>query len=198
MHFFTTKMHLVKNLLANVVGPTGCPRRQKPWVSLTGIASAVVSVGWGVVENVASVLAIDRPSSGLGGGDERKWGHAIAGGEDPYFCHVYEAAEGCAIGFECVAEEFEIGEVDTGVEMLSTQDRRWVMPPYSSLLGSPNASHSAACSRSKVSISSRRRATMKEAKSCESGQPCVTPSSMRSWLRRTICDVQCLLCYRRV
>ncbi len=27
--------------------------------------SAVVSVGWGVVKNVAIVLAIDRPSSGL-------------------------------------------------------------------------------------------------------------------------------------
>ncbi len=34
-------------------------------MSATGIAGAVVSVGWGVVENVAIVLAIDRPSSGL-------------------------------------------------------------------------------------------------------------------------------------
>jgi hypothetical protein len=33
-------------------------------VSSTGIAGAVVSVGWGVVENVAIVLAIDKPSSG--------------------------------------------------------------------------------------------------------------------------------------
>ena len=65
MHFFTTDMHLVKKSLANVADPTGCPRRQNPWVSSTGIASAVVSVGWGVVENVAIVLAIDRPSSGL-------------------------------------------------------------------------------------------------------------------------------------
>ncbi len=65
MHFFTIDMHLVKNLLANVVDPTGCPRRLNPWVSSTGIAGAVVSVGWGVVENVAIVLAIDRPSLGL-------------------------------------------------------------------------------------------------------------------------------------
>ena len=34
-------------------------------MSSTGIAGAVVSVGWGVVENVAIVLAIDKPSSGL-------------------------------------------------------------------------------------------------------------------------------------
>jgi hypothetical protein len=64
MHFFTTEMHLVKNSLANVAEPTWCRRRQNPWVSSTGIAGAVVSVGWGVVENVAIVLAIDRPSSG--------------------------------------------------------------------------------------------------------------------------------------
>ena len=63
MHFFTTEVYLVKNLLANVAEPTGCLRRRNPWVSLTGIAGAVVSVGWGVVENVATVLAIDRPSS---------------------------------------------------------------------------------------------------------------------------------------
>ena len=65
MHYFTTEMHFVKNLLANVAEPTGCPRRRKPWVSLTEIAGAVVSVGWGVVKNVAIVLAIDKPSSGL-------------------------------------------------------------------------------------------------------------------------------------
>ncbi len=65
MHFFKTDMHLVKNSLANVADPTGCPRRRNPWVSSTGIAGAVVSVGWGVVENVAIVLAIDRPSLGL-------------------------------------------------------------------------------------------------------------------------------------
>ncbi len=34
-------------------------------MSLTGIAGAVVSVGWGVVNNVAILLAIDRPNSGL-------------------------------------------------------------------------------------------------------------------------------------
>ncbi len=64
-HFFTTEMHLVKNSLANAAEPTGCPRRWNPWVSLTGIAGTVVSVGWGVVENVAIVLAIDWPSLGL-------------------------------------------------------------------------------------------------------------------------------------
>ncbi len=65
MHFFMTEMHLVKNSLANVAEPTRCPRRQNPLVSSTGIAGAVVSVGWGVVKNVAIVLAIDRPSLGL-------------------------------------------------------------------------------------------------------------------------------------
>ncbi len=66
MHFFvTTEMHLVKNLLANVAELTGCPRRRNPWVSSTGSAGAVVSVGWGVVKNVAIVLAIDRSSLGL-------------------------------------------------------------------------------------------------------------------------------------
>ncbi len=65
MHFFTTEIYLVKNLLANVAEPRGCPRRRNPGVSSTGIAGAVVSVGWEVVENVAIVLAIDRPSSGL-------------------------------------------------------------------------------------------------------------------------------------
>ncbi len=58
-------MNFVENLLANVAEPTGCLRRRKPWVSSTGIAGLVVSVGWGVVENVAIVLAIDRPSLGL-------------------------------------------------------------------------------------------------------------------------------------
>ncbi len=67
MHFFMTEMHVVKNLLANVGEPTRCPRRRKLWVSLTGMASAVVSVGWGVVKNVAIMLAIDRPSLGLEG-----------------------------------------------------------------------------------------------------------------------------------
>ena len=55
------------------------------------------------------------------------------------------------------------------------------MPPYLSSLGLPDASCSAARVRSKALIGSRRHATMKEAKSGESGQPCVTPSSMRSW-----------------
>jgi hypothetical protein len=55
------------------------------------------------------------------------------------------------------------------------------MPPYPSLPGSPNASCSAARVQSKALIGSRRHATIKEAKSGESGQPCVTPSSMRSW-----------------
>jgi hypothetical protein len=54
----------------------------------------------------------------IGGGDERQWGRAIAGGDDPCFCRVYEAAEGWAIGFECVAEEFKIGEVDTGRDVV--------------------------------------------------------------------------------
>ncbi len=63
--FFTTKMHLVKNSLANVAELEGCPRRRNPWVSSTGIAGAVMSVGWGVVKNVAILLAIDRPSLGL-------------------------------------------------------------------------------------------------------------------------------------
>ncbi len=55
------------------------------------------------------------------------------------------------------------------------------MPPYLSSLGLPDASCLAAQVRSKGSIGFRRRATTKEAKSGESGQPCVTPSSMRSW-----------------
>jgi hypothetical protein len=46
----------------------------------------------------------------------------FAGDEDPYFCRVYEAAKGCTIGFECVAEEIEIGEVDTGRDVF---DIRW-------------------------------------------------------------------------
>ncbi len=65
MHFFMVEMHLVKNSLANVAESMGCPRRRNPWVSLTGIAGAVVSVGWGVVKNVVIVLAIDWPSLGL-------------------------------------------------------------------------------------------------------------------------------------
>ncbi len=55
------------------------------------------------------------------------------------------------------------------------------MPPYPSSSGLPDASCSVAQARSKALIGSRRRATTKEAKSGESGQPCVTPSSMRSW-----------------
>jgi hypothetical protein len=46
------------------------------------------------------VLAIDRPSSGLD-------------------CRVYKAAKGCAVGSECVAEEFKIGEVDTGRDVVN-------------------------------------------------------------------------------
>ncbi len=55
------------------------------------------------------------------------------------------------------------------------------MPLYPSLPGLPAVSCSVAWARSKASIGSRRHAIMKEAKSGESGQPCVTPSSMRSW-----------------
>ncbi len=54
------------------------------------------------------------------------------------------------------------------------------MPPYLSLPGLPDASHLAAWARSKASIGSRRHATTKVVKSGESGQPCVTPSFMRS------------------
>ncbi len=55
------------------------------------------------------------------------------------------------------------------------------MPPYPSSPGSLDASCSAAREWCKATIGSRRHATTKEAKSGESGQPCVTPSSMRSW-----------------
>jgi hypothetical protein len=34
------------------------------------------------------------------------------------FCCVDKAAEGCAIGFECVAEEFKIRELDTGGDVV--------------------------------------------------------------------------------
>ncbi len=61
------------------------------------------------------------------------------------------------------------------------------MPPYPSLPGLPNATRSAAWAWSKASIGSRKCATMKEAKSGKSGQPCVTPSSMRSW-RQVLLD----------
>lgn len=45
---------------------TGWLRRQKPWVSLTGIGGKVVSVGWGVGEKkVAMEEVIDCPKSGL-------------------------------------------------------------------------------------------------------------------------------------
>jgi hypothetical protein len=53
------------------------------------------------------------------------------------------------------------------------------MPPYLSSPRLSNASCLAARVGSKASIGSRRHATTKEAKSGESGQPCVTPSSMR-------------------
>ncbi len=112
MHFFTTEMHLVKNWLANVAEPTGFPRRRNPWVSSTGMAGAVVSAGWGVVKNVAFVLAIDRPSSGLEA-------EMRGTGDVPLQeVRIYKAAKGCAVGFECVAEEFKIGEVDTGRDVV--------------------------------------------------------------------------------
>ncbi len=59
------------------------------------------------------MLAIDRLSLGLeaemrGSGDV-----PLQEVRTLFFCHVYKAAKGCTIGFECVAEEFEIREVDT-------------------------------------------------------------------------------------
>jgi hypothetical protein len=118
MHFFTTDVHLVKNLLANVADPTGCPRRWNPWVSSTGIAGAVVSVGWGVIENVAIVLAIDRPSLGL----EVK----MRGSRDVplqevrilVFAVFTKQPRAVPLFFECVAEELKIGEVDTGRDVM--------------------------------------------------------------------------------
>jgi len=53
------------------------------------------------------------------------------------------------------------------------------MPPKPSSPGSPEASRIAARSRRRESIGWRRRATTKEAKRGESGQPWLTPSFMR-------------------
>jgi hypothetical protein len=53
------------------------------------------------------------------------------------------------------------------------------MPPKPSSPGSPEASRVAARSRRRESIGWRRRATTKEAKRGESGQPWLTPSFMR-------------------
>jgi hypothetical protein len=64
-------------------------------------------------------------------------------------------------------------------EMSSTNPRRWEMPPKPSSPGSPEASRAAARSRRRESIGWRRRATTKEAKRGERGQPWLTPSFMR-------------------
>jgi hypothetical protein len=63
--FFYDRDSFGEELVGKCSGANGCPRRRNPWVSSTGMAGVVVSVEWGVVENVAIVLAIDRPSLGL-------------------------------------------------------------------------------------------------------------------------------------
>ncbi len=42
-------------------------------MSSTEIAGAIVSVGWGVVKNVAIMVAIDRPSLGLDAETRGSW-----------------------------------------------------------------------------------------------------------------------------
>ena len=56
-------------------------------------------------------------------------------------------------------------------EMSSTNPRRWEMPPKPSSPRSPEASRAAARSCRRESIGWRRRATTKEAKRHERGQP---------------------------
>ena len=54
-----------RNSFANVVEPTGWPRRRKPVVSSTGSAGADLLVGWGFVENSAIVFVMDYAKVGL-------------------------------------------------------------------------------------------------------------------------------------
>ena len=54
-----------RNSFANVVEPTGWPRRRKPVVSSTGSAGADLLVGWGFVENSAIVFVMDCAKVGF-------------------------------------------------------------------------------------------------------------------------------------
>ena len=62
---FTFETHEEKKVVAKEADPTGCPRRQKPVVSLTGRGGADLSVGCGRVENSAIVVEIDVARVGL-------------------------------------------------------------------------------------------------------------------------------------
>ena len=55
----------VKKVVTNGVEPMGCPRRRKPEVSSTGTAGSNLSVGLGVVEKKAIVLAKEDARVGL-------------------------------------------------------------------------------------------------------------------------------------
>ena len=58
-----------KNSVANAAELMGWPRRRHPEVSSTGTGGAVVSVGWGVMENRAILL--EREVARAGFRDER-------------------------------------------------------------------------------------------------------------------------------
>ncbi len=65
IHSLLLVMRAEKNVAAKSDEPTGCPRRQKPVVSSTGILGAELSVGCGPVENWAIVLERDVANVGF-------------------------------------------------------------------------------------------------------------------------------------
>jgi hypothetical protein len=132
-------------------------------VSSTGRV-CVGSVGLGFVENCAIVSEIDAPRVASPAvmslmGDEPLQEVSILV-FDVLTKHPNEAPlDFSVLHRNCRSSRY------TQVEMSSTYDYRWEMPPWPSSPGSPEASRVAARSRSNLSIGARRRATMNKANS---------------------------------
>jgi len=65
IYYLTSLMQQAKKSEAKVADPTSWPRSLKPVESSTGILGAVLSVGWGVVENDAMEVESKRTEGGL-------------------------------------------------------------------------------------------------------------------------------------
>ena len=182
MHSLTASVHLSKNEEAKEADPTGCPRSRKPLVSSTGRVEVLFS-GSGSLENVAMVVVMDRPSLGFAVVIESM-------GEEPLhdvsiliLDVLTKQPSAAPRSFRVVQRNSRSGRY-THVEMSSTYERRWEIPPYVSSAGSPAASQAAARSRRRVSMGASSRATTNDARSGDRGHPCVTPSCI--WIRRQL------------
>ncbi len=158
--------------------PMGDPRRQNPVVSSTGRGGPLVLILLGFVEYCLIVLAMEVASEGLR--------VAMAGsGECPevdvrilVFMGLTKQPNGAPMQLKLSHKNWRSSR-GTQAETSSTYPRRWVMLPLPSSPIWLARRGALACSLRRASRGCRRRATTSEAKMGKSGQPWLTPFSIR-------------------